>query len=100
VIIQVETNRINQIAQDQLKVVEVLGYDCLTDVDLSYLDLLPETFSELFPETFKKLNHHRLCNTLDDAYEFLESYDRLLAAGENLEHENNPTPALLSIVTI
>jgi hypothetical protein len=97
---KIETPRDNQRAFDQLRVDEVLGFDCITGVDMSYFDIGKEGFIELFPTTYCKLNSNFLCSTQEDVFEFLEAYNRKLSEGYNLEHGDNPVPALLSIVCL
>ena len=98
-VIQFETPRSNQIAKDVLDVVEVLGFDCIIGYDTSYLDMDPDGVPDL-ERLFQKLNRNRLFDTIEETYEFLDIYNRLLDEGENLEHGENPTPALLSIVRL
>lgn len=100
IVLQIETPNCNQMAIDPLEIVEVLGFDCITGVQLSYLNLLPDFFQEHFPITYLKLNSNGLCDNIDDVYYFLETYDKLLSQGVNLEHSYHPIPAKLSIVKL
>lgn len=97
-ILQIETPYNNQIAIDDLKIKKVLGFDCITGVRLSYLNLEPKYLEEHFLEIYKKLNVYRLLNTIDEIYDFLKIYNRLLDEGENLEYSGSPVPACLSVV--
>lgn len=100
IIFKVETPKNTQIALDELKVIQVLGFDCITGVNLSYLNMNPEAFSMKFNKSFFQLNSNHLFDTLNDAYDFLYRYNELMEAGENLEYGENPTPARLSIVEL
>ena len=100
IILQLETPNCNQIAIVQLDVLEVLGFDCITGVQLSYLNLLPDFLQEHFPVAYVKLNSNGLCDSIDDAYKYLETYNKLLSQGIDLEHGPNPVPAKLSIVKL
>lgn len=99
-ILQIETPKSNQLAVDLFEVKEVLGFDCITGINLSYLNIDPDYFNTHFGTLSKKLNNNRLFDTLEDTYEFLNIYNSLLGEGENLEHGFNPNPALLSIVDL
>lgn len=99
-ILQIETPRNNQVAIDTLEIIEVLGFDCITGVYISYLNLEPDYFQKMLYTTYSKLNNNYICKNIDDTYEFLNAYERLLSEGENLEWEYNPVPARLSIAKI
>lgn len=99
-ILQLETPNNNQTANDNLKTIEVLGFDCITGVNLSYLNLEPRYFEEHISEMYLKLNANRLFNTIDETYMFLDTYNRLLNEGENLETGYNPIPVRLSVVEL
>ena len=99
-IIQIETPNNNQLAVEQLKIVDVLGFEYIAGVQYSYMHLKPKYMEEKFSETVRKLNTNILCNTLDDIYEFIGKYNQLLRCGENLECLDNPVPAYLSIVKL
>lgn len=99
-ILKIETPNNNQISLDSLKIIEELGFDCITGVQLSYLNLEPSYFEKRFFRTYQKLNSNRLLNTIDEIYEFLDVYNRLLDEGENLEYGDNPVPAFLSVVEL
>ena len=98
-ILKIETPKDSQLAIDDLDVVEVLGFDCITSVDLSYLDMDPKGIIGL-ERMFIRLNPNHLFDTINDAYEFLDIYNKLLSEGVNLEYGDNLVPALLSVVRI
>lgn len=100
IIIQIETPDSTQVALDNLEVVDVLGFDCITGIQLSYLNLDSDSMKELFPDTYKKLNSKGLCNSIDEVYEFLDRYNQMLSRGVNLEYGEDPVPARLSIVKL
>ena len=99
-ILQIETPNNYQLAVDQLNEVELLGYDCIAGVNLSYLNLEPGYFEKYFGAIYYNLNDNKLCKTLNDVYVFWDRYYQLLMAGENLEIGPSPIPARLSIVKL
>ncbi len=99
-ILQIETPNNSQIALDNLKVIEVLGFDCIAGVRLSYLNLEPRYFKEHFLGLYQKLNSNRLFNAIGETKDFIDAYKRLLDEGENLECVDNPVPARLSVVEL
>ncbi len=99
-IFQIETPNRAQTTEEHLDVLEVLGFDCILGVSISYLNLEPKYFAERFGELYQKLNKNRLFNTIEETDAFLNIYNRLLENGENLEHGPNPIPARLSIVKL
>jgi hypothetical protein len=99
-ILQVQTQNKNQIASDILRVSSILGFDCIAGTDLSYLCMPSENIKEYFGSIYNKLNPNGLFNTIDDAYQFLEIYNRLLSEGINLEDWGNPVPAKISLVSL
>lgn len=100
IIMQIESPKCNQITTEPLEIIEVLGYDCITGVQLSYLNLLPDFLKKHFPTTYLKLNSNGLCDNIEDIYFFLDTYNFLLSQGMDLEHGPNPIPAKLSIVKL
>ncbi|MDD4476280.1 MAG: hypothetical protein PHV95_10960 [Eubacteriales bacterium] len=99
-IMQIDTPRKSRLPIEQLNVIEVLGYDCITSVNVSYLDLEPQVFKKLFHKTYSKLNCNYLFDSTDDVFDFLNNYNKLLSNGIDLEQGNNPIPAMLSIVNV
>ena len=95
-ILQIETPNNNQIAFDKLKVIEVLGFDCIAGVRLSYLNLEPGYFEKHFSGIYQKLNANMLFNSMDDIHDFLDIYEKLLNEGENLENGDNRLLVYLS----
>lgn len=99
-ILKVETPIYNQLAIDELKVSNVLGFDCIEGIQLSYLNLDNLFFQHQFPSVYEKLNKYGLFDTIEYVYEFLRQYDKLLDEGVNLEYGSSPTPARLSTVEL
>ena len=99
-VIQIETPFRSKVTPDYLKAKEVLGYDCITGVRLSYLTLESAYFQKYFNRAFNRLNKNGLLSNVDDFEEFLETYNDLLMKGENLENSGDPCLALLSIVEL
>ena len=100
IIVKIETLFENHIVIDNLEVIEVLGYDCICGLQLSYLNLDREFMQKKFPTAYKKLNSNGLFNDIEDAYDFLDQYNNLLSKGENLEYGSNPFPVRLSIMKL
>lgn len=99
-IMKIETPRNNQVALNELSVVETLGYDCIAGTDLSYLCLPLTDLENLFPSLCSKLNSNGLFDSLKDACEFLSIYNKLLNKGVSLEDWGTPLPAKISIVKV
>jgi len=103
-IIMIETPLDTQIAQDILKVVEVLGFDLMNSVHFSYLamdiDYIEDECAS-FLRTIKKLNSNGLCDSIEDIYDHIIIRNNLLLHGINLEYASwGPFPARLNIVEL
>lgn len=99
-VIKVEILESSFIRSDELRVIEVLGFDCIVGSSLSYLNLTEESLKKYFYKTYLKLNKNGLCKNVDDIHEFLREYNNLLNQGINLESYGNPFPARLSRVEL
>lgn len=99
-ILKVQTFNDFPTAKTELKVKEILGFDCIVGTQLSYLNLDPLYFKDKFPGLFSRLNSNRLFSTIQDAEQFISQYNKLVDSGENLENCGLPVVALLSTVVL
>jgi hypothetical protein len=81
----------------ELKIVEVLGWDC---VATEYFTLLYELCDKSFGDLSLKLNKHYLFDNIDDVKEFISIRESLIDRGIELENAFEPTPGRLSIVEL
>lgn len=95
-LLQIETLNKYQIATTKLPVKKTLGYDCIAGIELSYLCMQIQDLKEYFPISSLKINNNGLFDKIDDVYEFLSFYQKLIDEGINLEDWGNPIPAKIN----
>lgn len=103
VIFKVMTANNSLVADEDLKEIEVLGYDCLAGDSVSYLAEIfcdGDIYIELYEQTKKKVNSNGLLNSYDEAEAFIKAREKLIDQGLNLEAYWKAVPARLSIVTL
>jgi hypothetical protein len=87
------------VCNEQLDIIEVLGYDCIGTVYHSYLQTEYGDFkAELDSENILR-NKNRLFDKLEDVKLFIELRKRIIASGFALEDFWEETPVRISVVT-
>ena len=89
------------IANEELKEIEVLGYDCMAGDSVSYLSEIHTECGDEF-ESYKsiksKLNSNGLLNTYEEVEDFIKKRKKLLEQGINLEDYWKPVVVRISLV--
>ena len=84
---------------DELPIQEIIGFDCIVGVHLSYLNIASSYMMVHFPLSYSKINSYGLFYNWEDAQSYIKEYEQLRNSGENLEYGLNPLPVRLSTIT-
>jgi hypothetical protein len=82
---------------DDTEIIEVVGFDCLATVYLSYLQTADSFKNDLLQNNIV-LNSSGLANSLEDILRFIKIRKSVIASGVNLEDFWEETPAKISII--
>ena len=97
-LLQIELPIKQMVTASKLSVKNVLGYDCVAGIEMSYLCMHKQDLKKYFPTSSLKINNNGLFDRIEDSYEFLSCYHKLINEGVNLEDWGDPIPAKISEV--
>ena len=103
IVMKIMSNKNAPVSSNDLKEIEILGYDCMATESESYLaEIYAEDGDEFEPyKSIKgKVNSNGLLNTYEEVEDFIGKRNKLLEQGLNLEDYWEPVPVRLSIVEI
>ena len=88
------------VVEDELEIIEVLGYDCIATVSYSFLQTEIDACQVEFEERGIVPNKYGLLERLEDVEYFIELRQEVIASGVNIEDFWPETPARISIVNL
>ena len=88
------------IINDEVKIREVLGFDCIGNVYYSYLQTEGKAFNKEGLSRNIQFNKNGLLDSLEDALFFIKVRKEKIAAGANIEDFWKETPVRISIIDI
>ena len=100
VVLLFETPDSNFVVDDDLEIIEVLGYDCIATVSYSYLQTEIDACQTELGERGNVPNKYGLLEKLEDVEYFIELRQEVIASGVNIEDFWPETPAKISIVDL
>lgn len=97
-LLQIESPTKYMETSNTLSIKKVLGFDCVAGIELSYLCMPNQDLKKFFPISSLKVNTNGLFDRIEDLYEFLSYYHKLVNDGINLENWGDPVPIKISEV--
>ena len=86
------------VTEDEVRIKEVLGFDCIGTVHFSYLQTERNGFEPDLASKNIHINKNGLVNSLEDIMEYINIRRAVIASGVNLEDFWEETPVKISVV--